>query len=267
MDDKKTKLALANAEDYGYMMAQLNLAFASWVEKKRHFNAKVSMRSGHPIMHAAEYLGKRGKAKFEEWDEMWLNRSATCNLYTHCAHVRQYIPEKGLDKPFTLVDNGYGGTLSKFLISSFDNRDLQTLLLLADGRFRGSEKQKAFIEYNNHELADRIQELVEDMPQEYERFDEENYVKNTQGKIVVDKVRTGPNCQDKFRSFHIGLEKGFEDCFDAVQSGDKAQLEKYTNTLLVSPAGFTLSHNGEDFFPSSKLTKHKQKIKKIYEKG
>jgi len=266
MNTKKREPALDNFEDYGYMMAQLNLAFASWVEKKRHFNAKVSMRSGHPILHAAKYLGKRGQANFCEWDEMWLNQTSMRNsYYENNENVAKYIVQEGLDKPFTLIDNGYKGTLSNVLTRKYGNKDLQTLLMIAFGSLSINKTQDAFF-HGYSQLAYRLQDIVELMPQEYYSFDEDNYIEYTQGKIIVDKLRDSSVYQgDAFHSFHTGLEKGFVDCYDAVQSGDKAQFGKYIDALCASQ--LVPVFQGEMKYVEQRLPEDKRKIQDIYEKG
>jgi len=244
MSIDREKNYLADVELHGYIMAQLYQSFAAWVEKKRHFGAKVSMRSGHPIMHAAQWLGKRGHANADEWNEMWVNKASLNYLYMCDENVEKYIPQERLNETFTLVDNGYAGTITNTLTSKFGNKDLQTLLMLGDKpfceskSFRKTSKRDALFGRRDVQAAhgrdafQMLHDIVEAMPQKYEPFDKTNFKKDSDGQVEVQLKKLNTFDASAFGAYRTGMEKGFEDCFDAVKSGDKTQFSNYIKALL-----------------------------------
>lgn len=278
------------------MMAQLYQAFTKWVEENRHFPAKVSMRSGHPILHAAEWLGEREKLKSSEWDEMWINRSVmSSHNYDTESLAPNYIRQENIDKPFTLVDNGYDGSISEAISSHYNNHTLQTLLMLGGIKFPNDPKNAAFISYLNallkyskSEMVPKVkngaigclQTLVEIMPHEFAPYGAHSFEMNESGIIVPIPKKLTRLQDDAFHSYRMGMRDGFEDCFSAVQSQDSEQFDKYVRLLIeATPTAMqvmkaTAPIDGRPSNPAGRLSEQREKlaehfshIQEVYEKG
>ena len=116
----KSANKLKNFEHQGFVIAPLYYEFVKWVDKEEAKYADnnpifASMRSGEPILTAAEellWLGVRKKSKGAKiWRPLWVNRNVSKLLHT--PNVEKYLVLEGIEKnkPFTMLDSGYFGTI------------------------------------------------------------------------------------------------------------------------------------------------------------
>jgi len=276
--DKSSKQYLDYVESYGYVLAQLYQSYVKWVEKNRHHEAKVSMRSGYPIMHAAQWLGEHGLVKCDEWDEIWLNRRIMTlmslgKVYKGYDEILEYIKQQGFDKPFTFVDNGYDGSITQSFEGCNINKEIQTLLMLGSDAFQQSAKKRAFIGHMKavKTFGDKgfgpivqLQDIIENMPQEYEEYIHTDFTSENNRINIEPRKKTGFEL-NAFAKFKDGMTTGFKDCFEAVKSDDRTQLTKYTNILVNKTPRLLLDAATEK--ECEHFDKIKEMVQEVYKNG
>jgi hypothetical protein len=237
------KMFVKNA---GKIIAPLYYFFAQRVKNHAEHPIKVSMRSGYPIKHALEHIGVASEELYINRDVAKYVRSAAnaqrgTPIEDRKRLLLEYCKQQGLESPFTLVDNGYGGTISSWLRSVPWIADFQTLLLVKWGHTQeynwGLAKDVTgmleFEEYNHianvysrEKLPASLHRIIEDIPKQHSHVKEQCFEANESGIVAPVLSSLGEEDIGVFKTFFEGMTEGLSICSES----DK-RLKKYLELM------------------------------------
>lgn len=207
-------------ENCGKILAPLYYNFAKHIEKHAEHPIHVSYRSAHPAKLALDHIGVKSK-------ELWINRAVAKNLNDET--IQEYCEQQGLNKKFTFIDNGYSGTIPNLLEGSQYNK-LQTILLThGDNTFSDYFAYLSTSEDTKHEIHSPYafsEDLIENLPREYESFKPHDFERNKKGTVIVNAKKKGKFECNVFKTFFKGMSDGFAFC-----SADEKKFLKYLDIL------------------------------------
>ena len=205
-----------------------------FVEEKAKYLVKVALRDGEPIFHVAEWLGKRGLAKTNDWRTAWLTREVINNYVGQYRYdedkvvtkecSEKYFKQEGLLKPFTLVDTGFVGTAPRKLQEKNPRHRVQTLFMVNDDESQdvGIEslwRNKCLQHYHLPYIKlGKIfcEEILEKVPKKYKRLEYKNgFIQEND----IWKPNVESACNDELllnEMFLKGVENGLEHCSTKV---------------------------------------------------
>ena len=197
-------------EDYGFVMAPLYYEFVKWAQTVKEPNNPVyaAMRDGGPILTAAHEMAKLGITDTADWAELWVNTTVAANLDEDI--IKEYLVQQGIEKekPFTLVDSGFKGTIPR-TFSHIHGYNVQSLLINGYLDKGYNFEQKVFTDRANHHIS--IKALEDGIPHRFTTFNSD-FVKNN--NIVKPKLyHSGYYEQHDY--FNGGLKDGIAMCAQA----------------------------------------------------
>jgi hypothetical protein len=241
---------LRDVEKCGFIVGPFYHAFIKWVEQNAKHPVRFSMRGAHPMLHTARLLTKDGAMEKGDFKELYINTEVVGFLLSGGDAIKRYIEKSGIDKPFTLVDNGYAGTISTAIFHHL-NKDIQTLFARGSDKFEklrnltGPAHSRAFVnetgaiekyaaahpegELSGWELDTFYQGLAENVPQRFQKYRLADLPEVMEKGLpfTEEKERLQAN-----RTFLRGLTKGVRLSAGYQKLPDQEQFMKYLDTLI-----------------------------------
>jgi hypothetical protein len=251
-------------KDLSYAVGRVLAPFygytAHWVQDKAQLPIKIALRDGEPILEAAKIINQKDKnLDCSNWKPVWLNSSVVID---YCKpenkrqpYVSEYFNQESLDKPFTLVDTGYNGSMP-FRLWKYKHINTQSLFIAlnpnspylrnsAPGGIAAFMSEKCCKEkFWDHNDIVFCAHICESLPKKYSKFNMAEscafVLKDGSYQPVIKKQ--SPLMQDCYHAFADGMK----DRLDAFPHHDTDKKGKYfaclaKNTSTVSES-LSLAH-------------------------
>ncbi|MDR1476502.1 MAG: hypothetical protein LBI17_00015 [Rickettsiales bacterium] len=230
-------------EIMGYVLAPLFAHVVDWTLENAAYPVKVALRDGEPVFRAARKLYDTRLEKYRplaDWREVYLTRSL---MKDENGELRaKYFEQNGLDRPFTMLDTGYAGSIWEkcknlgiecqplFICSA--NHGIKGFLneynafRILDGL---RQAEDASLKYYIYRSVFRLnqnfcQNVLEEIPHVQKHIEE--FSIGPDGLVVPVLVREKPITA----SMHKGFYRGFDRCF--AEGNAFPPVEEYIRFLL-----------------------------------
>jgi hypothetical protein len=256
----------------GYVAAPIIVRYIDWARKMAEYPVKIAFCDGEIISRVARRLAAIPGGGYDDlvgWEDVYLTRATTkCldlgtgipnapEIMDEYALLMKYLEQTGTDRPFTMLDTGYIGTIvQKFqaagikcqpLFICSDNSEIPAFLDM-DGVFDTLKAARISSMGMKERLKSFCFSFLEELPKSTLSPDE--LVELRDGRVAPKLTPIHPAGMELYRMFYAGLDMYMDDmaagraapmstaqCIELVFRTD-SEMQIIASGLTVSDARF-----------------------------
>lgn len=240
----------------GEILGPIYYAYIKWAEERiKHEQVFATMRGGLSILNAGKICAENKLADTGNWQELWINRRLSGRAF-YDKSIKRYIDNETNGRPFTMLDNGYSGTIPDDL-NEVGYTNMQTLYVASEKYFLESpngDERDAYIV--GSEGLYTFRRVAEQIPVKYRQF-------NRVGNIGIESISS----TKKYDAFCNGMANGIIMSANYQKNPDKKQtiellsiIEQHVNEIEAAFDCALIKSQNRDLFDARLYNR----VKRLY---